>query len=121
MLDEVLKSEGAPLRKVDRSVKDIHGAVQGVMKEVRGLKYWDENLKGQWSGPLGRLAKEKELKVNTQVSGVVFTSEVKPVSDGSSWFPKSAKSCSLFPVVPLLQVVQLVASRGGLMRLKKRR
>ena len=100
MMDELLKSEGAALRKVDMSVKGIHGAgVQGVVEEMRELKFGKENLKGQWSGPSGRLAKEKELKVNTPSSGVVFTSEVKPVVDGSGWFPKSAESSSLSPVV----------------------
>ena len=57
-------------------------------------------MKGQWSGPSGRLVREKKLGVNTPGSGVVFTSEVKPVSDGSSWFAKSADSSTLFPEVP---------------------
>ena len=99
MMDQVLKSEGDALRKCDASIKDIMGAVQGVVEEVRELKDGQKNLKGQWSGPSSRKQKEKDLAVETPKRGVVFTSEVKPVSDGSSWFPASAESSSLFLVV----------------------
>ena len=100
MMDQVLKSEGDALRKCDASIKGIMGAVQGVVEEARELKYGKENLKGQWSGLSSRKQKKKDLAVETPKRGVVFTSEVKPVSDRSSWFPTSTESSSLFPVVP---------------------
>ena len=98
-MDQVLKSEGEALRRCDASIKGVMGAVQGVVEEVRELKYGKENLKGQWSGPSSRKQKEKELAVETPKSGVVFTREVKAVSDGSSWFPTNAENSFLFPVV----------------------
>ena len=84
MMDQVLKSEGDALRKWDASIKGIIGAVQGVVEGARELKYGKENLKDQWSGLSSRKQKEKDLAVETTKRGVVFTSEVKPVSDGSS-------------------------------------
>ena len=100
MVDQILKREGEALRRCDTSIKGVMGAVQRVVDEVRELKYGKENLKGQWSGPSDRKQKEKEIAVETPKSGVVFTSVVKPVSDGSSWFPTNAGGSSLFPVVP---------------------
>ena len=100
MVDRVFKSEGDALRKCDTSIKGIMEAVQGVVEEVKELKYGSENFKGHWSGPSGRKEKEKSLAKETLKQGVVFTREVKPVSDGSSWFPKSAENSSLFLGVP---------------------
>ena len=54
IVDQVFESEGDALQKCDPSIKGIMAAVQGVVEEVRELKYEKENLKGTWSGPSRR-------------------------------------------------------------------
>ena len=101
MIDEVMKSEGAALRKCDASIKGIMGAVQGVVEEVRELKYGRKEKK-VWPGQELFTWKDAGKKVDEEMKkeGVDFTSEVKADNGGKSWFPTKAKDSSLFPVVP---------------------
>ena len=100
MIDEVMKSEGTALRKCDASIKGIMGAVQGVVEEVRELKY-RERKKKVWPGQEVFAWKDAEKKVDEEMKkeGINFTSDVEMDNGGRSWFPTQAKNSSLFPEV----------------------
>ena len=101
-LDEVMKNEGSALRLVNMSVKGIHGAVQGLVEEVREMKFGKKE-KRVWPGKEVRGWKEAEKKVDEEMrkEEVEFTSRVKKDNGGESWFPtSSAKSSSLLQEVP---------------------
>ena len=97
----MLKSKGTALRKYDASIKGIMGAVQGVVEEVRELKYGRKEKK-VWPGQEVSSWKDAERKVDEEMrkEGVNFTSEVKVGNGGESWFQTQAKNSSLFPEVP---------------------
>ena len=100
MIDEVMKSEEAVLKKCDASIKGIMGAVQGVVEEVRELKYGKKEKK-VWQGQELFTWKDTEKKVDRQMKkkGVSFMIEVKKDNGGGSWFPTKSESSSLFPAV----------------------
>ena len=100
-IDEVMKSEGTALRKCDASIKGIMGAVQGVVEEVRELKYGKKEKK-VWPRQEVDIWRDAKKKVEEEMKkeGVDFTSEVKVDNGGKSWFPTKAENSSLFPEVP---------------------
>ena len=95
-----MKNEDSALRLVNMSVKGIHGAVQGLVEEVRDMKYGKKE-KVVWPGQEVRGWKEVEVKVDEEMKNeeAEFTSRVKKDNGGESWFPTSAKSSTLFPEV----------------------
>ena len=97
----MMKSEGTVLRECDSSIKGIMGAVQGVVEEIKELKY-GRKKKVVWPGQKISTWKDAEKKVEEEMKGegVNFTSEVKKNNGGQSWFPTQAKKSSMFPEVP---------------------
>ena len=97
----MFKSEGAALRKVDASVKGIMGAVQGVVAEVRELKYGKREKKvwpGQKVYSWGNA--EKKVEKEMRKEGVLFESGVEKDNGGESWFPTKEEVPSLLLVIP---------------------
>ena len=108
----MMKNEGLALRLVNMSVKGIHGAVQGLVEEVREMKFGRKE-KVVWLGQEVKGWKEAEKKVDEEMEKEMekkikkemekermkFTSRVKGDNGGESWFPTSAKSSSLSPEV----------------------
>ena len=113
-LDEVTKSEGAALRKVNGSVDGIFKAVAERGKEVKEMRLLSGHMsarevKEHGSDLLGKKREEDNLAARMvkgkRGSGVSFTSKVNKENDGSSWFSAKAKGPALPPGVAAIATV----------------
>ena len=113
-LDEVTKSEGKALRRVNGSVHGIFKAVMEIGKEVRKLRMIGEygekrKVKEHWSDFLKKKTEEDNLAARMvkgkRGRGISFTSKVNKGNDGSSWFPAKAEGPALPPGAAAIAIV----------------
>ena len=122
-LDEVSRSEGTALRRVNGSVDGIFKAVAEIGKKVKEMRMIGEygrkrEVKEHRSDFLAKKRDEDSLAARMvkgkRGSGVSFTSKVNEENDGSSWFAAKTEGPALFPEgVPIASVTPGSKSSGA--------
>ena len=121
-LDEVSKSEGTALRRVNGSVDGIFKAVAEIGREVKEMRMvgqvggrWEVNE--HWSDFLKKKRDEDNLAARMvkgkKDGGISFTSKVSKENDGSSWFPAKAEGPALPPGVAAIATVTPGSKSSG--------
>jgi len=108
-LNEVVKSEGDAMRKVNTTVLGLHKALEKVGKKVDGMNPGKGKGAGRkefeakreekevydikYKGKEGRVV-EVQVKKNEK-GGIVFVSNIPKMGDGEGWFSTKAEDSSL--------------------------